>query len=148
MAIDKDELYCGFPFENGYIHLINDLIKIGILTNIFSRHDSLILLKSSSHITYYIKEKDFMDLYKDLKKFIVKDNMSPNLKKGVISLKKWIERAYHNFEGVSSYESLMSFSKDYFEIIHVDSNLIDYPQITDSYIRWTQDEYSYMHLEF
>jgi hypothetical protein len=148
METNKNEEYSGFEFENGYIRLIDDLIKIGLITDIFKRPKSLILLKYNSinggGITYFIKESDLMEMYKDLKNCF-NQNLTSDLKLGLTSLKKWIDRSYHNSNRVS-YESLMSDDKTYCEVIIANGDIINYPQTKDFSLSWAQDEYSYYNL--
>ncbi|MEA5139743.1 hypothetical protein [Arcicella rigui] len=148
MEININEEYSGFEFENGYIILIDNLIKLGLITDIFKRSNSLILLKddeiNGGGITYFIRESDLMEFYNDLKSCF-NQNLSPDLNVGLTSLKKWIERSYHN-SGRVSYESLMSEDSNCCEIIIANGSIIDYPQTKNSSLSWSQDEYSYYNL--
>lgn len=148
MEINKNEQYSGFEFENGYIRLIDDLIKNELITDIFKRPNSLILLKYNSinggGITYFIKESDLMIMYKDLKNCF-NLNLSPDLKDGLTSLKKWIDRSYHNSNRVS-YEYLIFDEKTYCEVIIANGEIINYPQTKEFSLSWAQDEYSYYNL--
>lgn len=142
MEEDKNVEYSGFNFENGYLRLIDDLIKVGLVTDIFKRPKSLILLIDDCQITYFIRESDLIEMYRSLKT-VFNQNLSSDLKDGVTSLKKWIDRAYYN-SGRVSYEDLMS--QTYAKVIVTNGGIIDYLQTKEFSIEWAQDEYSYYNL--